>query len=70
MTRKKKNKHLGTKYEPIIFDVGQIYYSVPLDFLFLVTDVDRELNRAKLLYEVAEFFPSSWFKDLAYIGEL
>ena len=52
------------------FKLNQIYYNYKLDFLFLVTDVDREFNRAKLEYERLEVYSSSWFKELIYIGDL
>jgi len=51
------------------FKLNQIYYNYKLDFLFLVTDVDREFNRAKLEHE-SEIYISNWLTDLVYIGDL
>ena len=50
-----------------MFNVGEIYYSTKLDFLFLV--IDSENSRATFEYE-AEIYPSNWLDGLVYIGEL
>ena len=77
------NKHLGSEFIPeyyldtnslpvmkrpnVGFEVGQIYYSKKLDFLFLVIDTDND--RATFEYD-KEIYPSNWLDGLVYIGEL
>jgi len=51
------------------FKVNQIYYNEKLDFLFIVTDLDMELNRAMIQHDNIKY-PSNWLTDLIYIGDL
>jgi len=51
------------------FKLNQIWYNAKLDFLFIVTDVDKEFNRARIEHERTNY-PSNWLTDLIYIGEL
>jgi len=65
----KPNKHLGSEYVPLVFDKKQIYYSTSLNELVLVSDVDKEFNRAKLEHGT-EVYISNWLTDLVYIGDI
>jgi len=51
------------------FKLNQIYYNAKLDFLFLVTDVDKEFNRARFEHGDTNY-PSDWITDIVYIGTL